>query len=93
MLHITLWDNDIERIHKLDTALHQALRNRGLKARVDIMSEPPLLARMGLLNTLPVLEINGLYWRYNAQTGITVEALEALLKRISGQGAQDGAAT
>lgn len=85
-LYITLWDNDAPRIAQIERNLHQAMRNLGLQGQVDIMSEPPLLARMGMLNEVPVLEIGGLYWKREAGRVIGLKACESLLAHISGRG-------
>ena len=80
---ITIWDNDIPRIAEIDRNLHRALLRLGLRGRVRVMSEPPLPARMGMLNEVPVLEIGGLYWRHGANRAISPEACEALLRLVS----------
>lgn len=81
-LEITLWDNDIPRMAEIERNLHQALLALGLHGQVNFMFEPPLLARMGMLNEVPVLEIGGLYWKYGANRTIGPEACEALLRRV-----------
>ncbi len=88
-LHITLWDNDAARITEIERNLHQAMRNLSLRGQVDIMSEPPLLARMGMLNEVPVLEIGGLYWKREAGRVIGLKACESLLAHIGMPGGED----
>lgn len=82
-LEITLWDNDIPRMAEIERNLHQAMRVLGLHGQVNFMSEPPLLARMGMLNEVPVLEIGGLYWKHGANRTISPEACEALLLHVT----------
>lgn len=82
-LDITLWDNDLPRIVEIDRNLHRALLRLGLRGRVRVMSEPLLLARMGMLHEVPVLEIGGLYWSHGANRALSPEACEALLRRVT----------
>lgn len=86
VLNITLWDNDVPRIAEIKRNLHRALLRLGLRGRVRIMSEPPLLARMGMLNEVPVLEIGGLYWRHGANRAISPEVCEVLLRLVTARG-------
>mgnify|MGYP000922589503 CR=1 FL=1 len=81
---ITIWDNDSARIADIDVNLGNAMRRLGLKGLVRIMSEPPLLAREGLLNDVPVLEIQGRYWKIHPNRTITEEECLSLLRIIAG---------
>ena len=49
------------------------------------MSEPPLLAREGLLNDVPALEIAGRYWKLRPNQTISEEACRSLLRRFHGE--------
>ncbi len=81
---ITIWDNNSTRIAEIDVNLGNAMRRLGMKGLVRIMSEPPLLAREGLLNDVPVLEIQGKYWKIHPNRTITEEECLSLLRILAG---------
>jgi hypothetical protein len=82
MEEIILWECNIERIHATETAVYQALREIGYKARLTINCEMPLLSRHQLWNRLPVLEIRGLRWSLRPGRAFTTEELTRLFTRI-----------
>jgi hypothetical protein len=82
MEEIILWESNIERIHDSETAVYQALRKIGYKARLTINSEMPLLSRHQLWERLPVLEIRGQRWNLFPGRAFTVEQLTRLFTRI-----------
>lgn len=61
-MKITIWDLDAKRIARIEKRLYEAMRECGAKGMVAIQSEPPLLSRMNLTNSIPVLEVEGLFW-------------------------------
>lgn len=81
-MEITIWDNDIARIGVIERNLAIAMRYLGLSGTIHIMSEPPLLAREGLLNDVPVLEIAGKYWKLRPNSIITENDCLCLLRRF-----------
>ena len=84
-IDICIWDNDSARIAEIDANLARALRSLGMRGNVRSMSEPPLLAREGLLNDVPALEIAGRYWKLRPNQTISEEACRSLLRRFHGE--------
>ena len=82
MEEIILWECNIERIHDCETAVYQALREIGYKARLTINCEMPLLSRHQLWERLPVLEIRGQRWSLCPGRAFTAEQLTRLFTRI-----------
>jgi hypothetical protein len=82
MEEIILWECNIERIHATETAVYQALRGIGYKARLTINCEMPLLSRHQLWERLPVLEIRGQRWSLCPGRAFTAEQLTRLFTRI-----------
>ena len=82
MEEIILWECNIERIHGCETAVYQALREIGYKARLTINCEIPLLSRHQLWDRLPVLEIRGQRWSLCPGRAFTAEQLTRLFTRI-----------
>jgi hypothetical protein len=82
MEEIILWECNIERIHAIETAVYQALREMGYKARLTINSEMPLLSRHQLWERLPVLEIRGQRWSLCPGRAFTAEQLTRLFTGI-----------
>ena len=78
-MDIVIWDIDAARINDIDRNLRQAMKELGLRGQVTSMSEPPLVARMGLLGKTPVLEINSLYWSLPQGEEITLGQCRILL--------------
>jgi len=79
---IILWETDGETIRACELALHEALKELGLKAIVTINSELPLIARNQLWERLPVLEIQGLHWSLRPGGAFTVEELTRLFTKV-----------
>lgn len=82
MEEILLWECNIERIHAIETAVYQALREIGYKARLTINCETPLLSRHQLWDRLPVLEIRGQRWSLRPGMAFTTEQLTRLFTMI-----------
>ena len=82
MEEIILWECNIERIHDSETAVYQALRKIGYKARLVINSEMPLLSRHQLWERLPVLEIRGQRWSLCPGRAFTAEQLTRLFTGV-----------
>ncbi len=70
MVRITLWDRDAARIAEIEKNIKGAFNELKIKGEIIIMSEPPLLARTGIIHRVPVLEINGL--QYSLKAGETM---------------------
>lgn len=83
-LEIIIWDNDVKRIREIDANLFVAAKRCGCSVVTKSISEPPLLAREGLLPRVPVLEIAGQYWSLKPQTIFTEEQCVALVSKILG---------
>lgn len=81
MEEIIIWESNGESIRACENAVYQALKDLGLKARVIINSEPPLISRNQLWERLPVLEINGLYWSLHPGQPFTVAQMTGLLRK------------
>ncbi len=61
-IRITIWDLDATRIQNIEKKLYEAMRECGVKGLVTSQSEPPLVSRMNLANSVPALEVDGLFW-------------------------------
>lgn len=81
-LEVVIWDLDAKRIHEIDCNLHNAAGSLGMKAKISSMSEPPLVARMGLSGRVPVLEIKGDYWSLPDGVEISEKNCTTLLRRF-----------
>lgn len=82
MEEIILWECQGEAIRACERAVHQALKELGLKGVVRVNSEPPLIGRNQLWGRLPVLEIRGLYWSLRPGCAFRVEDLKPLFTWI-----------
>ena len=82
MEQIILWESKGETIRACELAVHEALKELGLKAVVTVNSEPPLIGRNQLWGRLPVLEIRGLYWSLRPGCAFRAEDLKPLFTRI-----------
>lgn len=82
MEEILIWESNVERIRACESAVYQALKELGLKARVTVNSEPPLISRNQLWERLPVLEIQGLRWSLHPGRAFTAEQLTRLFGKI-----------
>ncbi|MBU4275877.1 MAG: hypothetical protein KKC30_03950 [Proteobacteria bacterium] len=76
---IIIWDHDVVRIAAIDRNLHCALQKVGHRCRVLSMSEPPLLARKGVLHKAPVLEIDGMFWSLKQNEEISEDECHFLI--------------
>ena len=85
-MDIVIWDIDARRIEVIDRNLRLAMKQLGMRGRVTSMSEPPLLGRMGLLDRVPVLEIDGCYWSLKNNSIMSQEQCLTLLSRLRQSG-------
>lgn len=79
---IVIWDTNAGRASEISRNLGLAMRTTGLRYDLEIMSEPPLVARTGLNGRLPVLEVDGMLWTWKVGEGIPEEAAVTLLRRL-----------
>ncbi len=82
MEEIILWEVSAETIRACELAAVEALRELGLKGRVSVNSEPPLISRNELWERLPVLEIRGQYWSLTPGRPFSKEQLVRLFRRL-----------
>jgi hypothetical protein len=82
MEEIIIWESSVETIRACELAVNQALRNLGLKARITVNSEPPLISRNQLWDRLPALEIRDQRWSLHPGQPFTAEQLTRLFKMI-----------
>ena len=82
MEEIILWESSVEAIRACELAISQALRNLGLKVRVTVNSEPPLISRNQLWDRLPVLEIRDQRWSLQPGRAFTADQLTRLFSNI-----------
>ncbi len=82
MEQIILWESKGETIRACVLAVHEALKELGLKAVVTVNSEPPLIGRNQLWGRLPVLEIQGLHWSLRPGCAFRAEDLKPLFSKI-----------
>lgn len=62
LLNITIWDVDGVRANNIQKRLYDAMKKHHVFGVVNIMSEPPLIGRMNLMNRIPVLEVENFFW-------------------------------
>ena len=84
-LDITIWDSSPRRIAAIERNLHQAAAHEGVRLRIDVMSELPLLGRRNLEGKVPVLEIAGKFWSLRPFDIFTEAECRALLRLLAGQ--------
>jgi thioredoxin 1 len=84
MEQIILWESRGEMIRACELAVHQALKELGIKAVVTVNSEPPLIGRHHLWERLPVLEIQGLHWSLRPGCACRVGDLKLLFSKVFG---------
>jgi hypothetical protein len=82
MQEIQIWESNVERIRACELAVYQALKELGLKGRVVVNSEPPLISRHQLWDRLPVLEIDGLRYSLHPGEAFTGEQLTRLFRKV-----------
>ena len=81
-MDIRILDNDARRIAEIDRNINLALRELKIEALVTSNSEPPSLAREGLIGKVPVLQIAGKYWSISEKRAFTKQECLALLTRL-----------
>ena len=86
---IVIWDTDARRAAEISRNLGLAMRATGVRRDLEIMSEPPLVARTGLNGRLPALEADGMFWTWKVGEGIPEEAAAALLRRLEESAGQE----
>ncbi len=84
-MNITLWDRDATRIADIEKNLRSAMKKLAIEGHITIMSEPPLLNRMGVINRVPLLEINGMYWSLHVEETIPESDIIDLLSALARQ--------
>jgi thioredoxin 1 len=82
MEQIILWESRGEIIRACELAVHQALKELGIKAIVTVNSEAPLIGRHHLWARLPVLEIQGLHWSLTPGCAFRVGDLKLLFSKV-----------
>ena len=90
MEEIIIWESNVETIRACETAVHQALKELGLKARVTINSEPPLISRNQLWERLPVLELRDQRWSLHPGRAFTAEQLIRLFTKVFADQMEEG---
>ena len=81
-MEIQILDNDARRIAEIDRNINLALRELKINALVTSNSEPPSLAREGLIGKVPVLQIADKYWSIPEKRAFTKQECITLLTRI-----------
>ena len=82
-LTITIWEDNALRMNEMEPNLKMALKRVGLKARIQLNSEVPLLSRQKLLGRTPAVQVNdGDMWFHTTGVAITSEQFEALLYKL-----------
>lgn len=82
ILPVTIWDHDVRRIYEIEKNLRNVLKSMNIQGQISIMSEPPLLARTGVLHQIPLLEIQGKFWGTTPGRSISEQDILALLNII-----------
>lgn len=82
-MNIIIWDNKPSRALGIESNLCLALQKHNLHAHITIQSEPPLIARTGIGERLPVLEIAGNFWSLMPGQCFSVEDCERLLQLLA----------
>lgn len=85
-MNIRILDIDARRIAEIDRSINLALREMRIDALVTSNSEPPSLAREGLIGKVPVLEIAGKYWSIPGKRAFTKEECIQLLTKLQQAG-------
>jgi len=80
-LRIVVLDHQLDRMRECEQAVHQAVRELGLKAEVTMVSEPPYLARLNVWDRLPALEIDGMIWSRKPGEAFSVSEIVGLLRK------------
>lgn len=82
ILPVTIWDHDVRRIYEIEKNLRNVLKSMNIQGQISIMSEPPLLARTGVLHQIPLLEIQGKFWGTTPGRSISEQDILVLLNII-----------
>jgi len=82
---ITIWDVNANRIAEISENLLRAMQSVGSRYDLEIMSEPPLISRMGLLDRLPSFEVDGMYWTLKPGETVTQKEAEQLIRILDRQ--------
>ncbi len=86
---IHLLDDDPVAARRAESTLYRLLRNKGIAAQVFSVSCPLELTRSGVINTLPVVRINGCV--VSTQTPFSTELLASIVERMDKLLQQDAA--
>lgn len=80
---IIIWDDNPVRIAEMETHLRMALVERGMDVDIQINNERPLLARNGMVGTMPAFQIDeGDFWRLKIGQSVSVEEFRNFLYRM-----------
>ena len=79
---LILWDHNTERIAEISANLRKVMQVNRIEGTIRVMSEPPLLARMGVLHRVPILEIDGVQWTLVPNCTISEEDCQNLLHML-----------
>lgn len=82
MEEIIIWESRVETLCACEIAVSQALKELGLKAKIIVNAEPPLISRNQLWERLPVLELRGLRWSLHPGRPFTKEQLLRLFQQV-----------
>ncbi len=82
---IVIWDSDPRRIAEISDNLILAMQELGTRYDLEVMSEPPLISRMGLMDRLPSFEVDGMYWTLKPGETVTREEAGQFLRIIGRQ--------
>lgn len=80
---ITIWDDNPQRTAEMETHLRMALARWGIDVDIHVNSERPLLARNGMIGTMPAFQVDeGDFWRLRTGESVTVEEFDAFIYRM-----------
>lgn len=83
---ITIWDNNSQRLMRLEATLRIVMKKMNIKADVQLNSEIPLLQRHGLHAKVPTIQIdNGEFWTHEIDAEINTETFENLFRMLQKQ--------
>lgn len=86
-LTITIWEDNALRMNEIEPNLKIAMKRVGLKAKIQLNSEVPLLSRQKLLGRTPAIQFNdGEMWFHTTGSAITAEQFEALFYKLRDAG-------
>jgi len=78
---VRVLDIDAGRLMILENRVKTALRKARVKARISMVSDNLAITRQGLLDAVPVLEVNGVI--VSRDTPLTLDGLVACFKALN----------